>query len=56
MQAKELKYKEIISKLQLKVDQNTEAEKKHEKMKAELERLKRKYNEVIIDVNMSSCC
>lgn len=45
LQEKELKYKEIIAKLQLKVDQNTEIEKKHEKTKAELERLKKKYNE-----------
>lgn len=45
LQEKELKYKEMISKLQLKVSQHSEDTKKHEKTKAEFERLKIKYNE-----------
>ena len=45
LQSKELEYKELISKLQLKISQHSEDAKKHEKTKTELERLRRKYNE-----------
>lgn len=45
LQAKELEYKEAISKLQLKISQHNEEAKKHEKAKVELDRLRRKYNE-----------
>jgi len=45
LQSKELEYKELISKLQLKISQHGEEAKKHEKTKTEFERLRRKYNE-----------
>lgn len=45
LQAKELEYKETISKLQLKISHHNEEAKKFEKTKVELEKLKRKYNE-----------
>lgn len=45
LQSKELEYKELISKLQLKISQHSEDAKKHEKTKSDLERLRRKYNE-----------
>lgn len=45
LQSKELEYKEVISKLQLKISQHAEDARKHEKTKAELDRLRRKYNE-----------
>lgn len=45
LQAKELEYKETISKLQLKISQHAEEGRKFEKTKAELDRLRKKYNE-----------
>lgn len=45
LQSKEVEYKELISKLQLKISQQSEDAKKHEKTKSELDRLRRKYNE-----------
>lgn len=45
LQAKELEYKESISKLQLKISHHTEEAKKFEKTKSELDKLRRKYNE-----------
>lgn len=45
LQNKESDYKDVISKLQLKISQHTEEARKHEKTKNELDRLRRKYNE-----------
>lgn len=45
LQTKELEYKELISKMQLKISQHAEEAKKHDKTKTELDRLRRKYNE-----------
>lgn len=45
LQGKEMEYKDLISKLQLKISQHAEEAKKHEKTRSELERLRRKYNE-----------
>lgn len=45
LQAKELEYKETISKLQLKISHHAEESRKFEKTKADLERLRKKYNE-----------
>lgn len=45
LQAKENEYKDVISKLQLKISHHAEEAKKHEKTRSELERLKKKYNE-----------
>ncbi|CRK96553.1 CLUMA_CG010056, isoform C [Clunio marinus] len=45
LQSKELEYKEVISRLQMKVNQHAEDAKKYEKMKSEFEKLRKKYNE-----------
>lgn len=45
LQAKELEYKDLIAKLQLKISQHNEDAKKHEKTKSELDKLRKKYNE-----------
>lgn len=45
LQAKELEYKDLISKLQLKISQHGEDAKKHDKMRTDYDKLKKKYNE-----------
>lgn len=45
LQAKELEYKETISKLQLKISHHAEEGRKYEKTKTEFDKLRRRYNE-----------
>lgn len=45
LQAKELEYKENVSKLQLKISQHSEEARKFEKTKTDFDRLRKKYNE-----------
>lgn len=45
MQSKEAEYKDLISKLQLKINQSAEDARKHEKTKSDFEKLRKKYNE-----------
>ena len=45
LQSKEAEYKDLISKLQLKINQSAEDARKHEKTKSDFEKLRKKYNE-----------
>lgn len=45
LQAKELEYKETISKLQIKISQHGEEARRFEKTKTDFDRLRKKYNE-----------
>lgn len=45
LQAKELEYKDLIAKLQVRISQHGEDAKKYEKLRSDFEKLKKKYNE-----------